>query len=91
MPNKGGRNFGNNRRPEFERKQWERDDSPRERNRRGQESPNGGGVYGRSDGSRAYGKPNRNGFYGKPNGGKVNEKSNSGRNNGYGKGHSKKK
>ena len=100
MPNKGGRNFGNNRRPEFERKQWERDDSPRERNRRGQESPNGGGAYGRSDGSRAYGKsdgsraygkPNRNGFYGKPNGGKVNEKSNSGRNNGYGKGHSKKK
>lgn len=36
MPNRG-RNFGNNRRPEFERKQWDREESPREKNRRGRD------------------------------------------------------
>ena len=95
MPNKGGRNFGNNRRPEFERKQWERDreESPRERNRRGQEKNNGGGSYSKPNGDRAYGKSNGGGSYGKPNGGRAYGKSNGGGSNGkgYGKGHNKKK
>ena len=75
-PNQG-RNFGNNRRPEFERQQFERDVQPREKNRRGHEKPStqcdgygkqrnySGGKYG---GGKGY---NAGGNYG----GKANDNS----------------
>ena len=46
-PNQG-RNFGNNRRPEFERQQFERDIQPRDKNRRGHDK--------QSDKYEGYGK-----------------------------------
>ena len=62
-----GRNFGNNRRPEFERKQWDDSPSPRDKNRRERGKTNNGGSYGNN--GRGHGKPNNGGGYGKPNNG----------------------
>lgn len=65
-PNQG-RNFGNNRRPEFERQQFERDIQPRDKNRRGHDKQSSqrdgygkqrdfsGGKYGGGKGYNAAG------------------------------------
>ena len=87
-----GRNFGNNRRPEFERQQWEREETPRDKNRRRKdnnvgnsyEKPNGKKTYEKSNGKKTYEKPNGQKIYEKPNGGGVYGK-------GYGNGRNKKR
>ena len=82
MPSQG-RNFGNNRRPEFERQQWEREETPRDRNRRRKDN-NVGNSYKKPNGKKTYEKPNGKKTYEKPNGGRAYGK-------GYGNGRNKKR
>ena len=82
MPSQG-RNFGNNRRPEFERQQWEREETPRDKNRRRKDN-NVGNSYEKPNGKKTYEKPNGKKTYEKPNGGRAYGK-------GYGNGRNKKR
>ena len=68
-----GRNFGNNRRPEFERQQWEREETPRDRNRRRKDN-NVGNSYEKPNGKKTYEKPNSGRTYGKGYGNGRNKK-----------------
>ncbi len=72
MPSQG-RNFGNNRRPEFERQQWEREETPRDKNRRRKDN-NVGNSYEKPNGKKTYEKPNGGRAYGKGYGNGRNKK-----------------